>query len=458
MLDLLVCNGTVVTAHGSFDLDVGVEGGRVAGLFARGFAPAAAAVVDARGQLVLPGVVDAHVHCRAPERPDREDFGSATRAAAAGGVTTICEMPISTPSVHSAAVVRERRALGERECYVDFALWGAGGAPAEDVLAMAEEGVCAFKIFLHAPAPGRETAFAGLCVTDNYGLYRALANTRQTGLYCAVHAEDNDLIRVLTDDLRAAGRGDPAAHGESRPPFVENIAVGKLLMLADELGAPLYLPHISTAGAVDMVREAKACGMDVVLETCPHYLLFEESVIARVGPYGRINPPIRAQAEVDALWEGLLDGTVDVVASDHSPFVVAEKEPYWHDIWGALSGHPGLETLAPSLLSAALDGRLTFERAVEVLCERPAKALGLYPQKGTIVPGGDADLVLFDPQAEWAVDRTQMLTKARDTARLFDGATLRGRVTKTVVRGTVVYEDGRVVGPAGHGKFVKPRR
>jgi len=455
MLDLLVRNGTVVTARGSFALDVGVAGDTVAGLYAPGTAPAAAREMDAAGLLVLPGIIDTHVHCRAPESPEREDFASATQAAAAGGVTTMCEMPMSRPSAHNAAVVRARRELGEREGYVDFALWGAGGAPAEDVRAMAEEGVCAFKVFLHAAPAGREESFQGLCVTDNYNLYLALENIRQTGRYCAVHAEDNDLIRVLTDQLRAAGRGDPFAHGESRPPFVENVAVSKLLLLAEAMNAPLYLPHTSTAVAVALVREAKARGVDVVLETCPHYLFYDESVMARVGPYGRINPPIRPQAEVDALWDALRDGTVDVLGSDHAPYRVDEKEPYWQNIWGAQCGHPGLETLGPALLSAALEGRLPMERAVEVLAEGAARAFGFYPRKGTIIPGGDADLVLFDPRAEWRVDPSQMFTKARANVRLFAGETLRGIIVQTLVRGAVVYDRGRIVGRPGHGRFVR---
>lgn len=456
MLDLLIRNGEVVTTVGINALDVGILNGTIAGLYAPGTAPAAKEEIDAGGLLVLPGVVDAHVHCRAPGHPEYEDFGSATRAAAAGGVTTMCEMPVSSPSVHNAAIVRARRELGEKECYVDFALWGAGGASEDDVLAMAEEGVCAFKVFLHAAPAGRESEFEGICVTDNYGLFNTLANTRQTGRYCALHAEENDYIRVLTDRLKAAGRNDPAAHGESRPPFVENTAVSKLLLLAEELEAPLYLPHTSTAGAVAMVREARARGVDVVLETCPQYLFFDESVMERVGPFGRINPPIRSSLEVDALWEALFDSTLDIVSSDHSPFALSDKEPYWQNIWAAPSGHPGLETLGPSLFSEAVAGRVPWSRVVDVLSERPARVLGFYPKKGAIVPGADADLLLFDPKVEWVVKREEMFTRARDIARLFDDYQMHGKIKRTLVRGTTVYDNGEIVGQAGHGRFVRP--
>lgn len=456
MLDLLIRNGTVVTPQGSYRLDVGVADGRVAGLYATGTAPEHTSAVDAAGLLVLPGAIDAHVHTRAPFRPDREQFDAATSGAAAGGVTTICEMPMSLPPTNSAAVVRARREFCEQEGYVDFALWGAGGVSPDDLAGMAEEGVCAFKIFLHAPMPGREREFEGLYVSDNYGLYKALSAIRETGLYCALHAEDNDLIRVLEEDLKSAGRSDPAAHCESRPPFVEHIAVSKLLMLAGELESRLYLPHISTAGAVAMAREAKAEGVDVVVETCPHYLLCDDSVMERVGPYGKINPPVRDQEEVDGLWDGLLDGTVNIWASDHSGFTVDEKEPFWNDIWRAFPGHPGIETLVPLLLDQVVAGRLPVERAVAVLADGPARAFGFFPRKGAIVPGADADLVLFDPRGEWRIQRQRLFTKARELARLFDGMTLRGRVTRTYVRGELVYDGESIVGRKGHARFVRP--
>lgn len=456
MLDLLIRNGTVVTAHGSFALDVGVSRGSVAGLFDPGQAPAATTTIDASKQLVLPGFVDAHVHTRAPANPEREDFRTGTQAAAAGGVTTICEMPMSLPPANTAARVRDRREAGERDCYVDFALWGAGAAPAENIEAMAAEGVCGFKAFLHAAPPGREKNFEGVSLADDYQLYQAMLAIKPTGRYLAVHAEDEAFVRAGSERLQAAGRSDPTAHGESRPPFVENIAVAKLLFLAEALGVRLYLPHVSAAGAVELARRAKARGSDVVLETCPQYLLCDESVMARVGPYGRINPPIRPRPEVEALWQALVDGTVDVVASDHAPYLMEEKEPFWLNIWGAYCGHPGLETLGPSLLSECLAGRLPLERAVAVLSEGPAQAFGFYPRKGTIVQGGDADLVLFDPQAEWRVDRRGMFTKGWQGARLFDRAKLRGRIVRTLVRGEVVYEEGHIAGNPGHGRFVRP--
>lgn len=456
MLDRLIRSGTVVTPQGLFPLDLGIDGERVAGLYAPGTAPEAAEVIDAAGQLVLPGAIDAHVHTRAPFRPDREEFSAATSGAAAGGVTTICEMPMSLPPTNSAAVVRARRTFCEEHGFVDFALWGAGGVSPRDLEGMAEEGVCAFKIFLHAPMPGREREFEGLYVSDNYGLYKALAAIRATGRYCALHAEDNDLIRVLEEELKAAGRSDPAAHGESRPPFVEHVAVSKLLILAAELEARLYLPHISTAGALQMAAEAKAEDVDVVVETCPHYLLFDESVMAKVGPYGKINPPMRAPDEVEGVWEALRDGTVDIYASDHSGYTVDEKEPFWNDIWRAFPGHPGVETLVPVLLDKVLKGHLPWARALAVCCEGPAKAFGFYPRKGALLPGSDADLFLFDPAGEWRIEKEKLFTKSRANARLYDGMTLRGRITCTLVRGTVVYEQGNIVGREGYGRFVRP--
>lgn len=459
MLDLRVVGGTVVSGRRSEQLDVGVRDGQVVGLYSPGAAPDARETVEAGQLLVLPGIVDAHFHCRAPGHPEREDFDSGTQAAAAGGATTVLEMPIAWPGVHNAAILRERRQLGEQQAHVDFALWGGGGSDAEsDIRGMADEGAIGYKIFLHAAPAGREKEFEGLTAVDNASLFRALNRIRSTGLPIAIHSEDDELIQSFTSDLRAAGDTSPAAHERSRPDFVEAVAVSKVLLMAEALGARIHFPHISTAKAVQMVADAKRRGLPVTLETCPHYLLFDDSAVEKLGPFAKINPPLRPRVNQDALWAGIAAGTVDIVASDHAPYKFEEKEVGWKDIFAAPAGSPSIETMGPVLWDAAFSGRLTLNRAVELLSERPAEIFGLAPRKGFLTPGADADFVLLDPSAHWTVRVDELLTRSKRSAQLFEGRTFRGRIQATYLRGAPACRAGQIQNDQGAGRFVHPKR
>jgi allantoinase len=456
MLDALVTNGTLVNSRGRVQADLGISNGQIVGQYAPGAAPPSGRVFDATDLLVLPGIVDAHFHCRAPGHSEREDFSSGTQAAAAGGATTILEMPIADPGVHSGEILRARRELGESQAYVDFALYGGGGASPTDIRSMAVEGAIAFKIFLHAAPTGREKEFEGLTATDTASLYRAFQQIAPTRLPCAVHSEDDDLIEARTAELRAAGDVGPSSHERSRPSFVEALAVSKVLLLAEALDVRLHLPHISTARSVDLVRAARARGQRLSLETCPHYLLANSEDVERVGAFAKINPPIRPESDRLALWEAIREGSVDIIASDHAPYASAEKERGQAVIFEAPSGSPGVETMGPGILDRALAGELTLERAVDLLSQLPARLFDLYPRKGSLLPGADADLLFFDPAGRWQVDRSKLFTRSRDAARLFDGRTFQGRIRKTMVRGELIYEDGRIVGQPGYGRFLRP--
>ena len=457
MLDLRILGGTLVTARGQARQDVGIADGRIAGLYESGSAPEARETVDAGGLLVFPGFVDAHFHCRAPARPDREDFTTGTASAAAGGVTTVLEMPIADPGVHSAEIVRQRRALGERDAVVDFGLYGGGGADRSDIQGMAAEGVIGFKIFLHAAPPGREREFLGLTATDTPTLHRALSWIKDTGLPCAMHCEDNAVIEQRMAELRAAGRTDPSAHHASRPPFVEAVSVAQVLVLARDTGASVHFPHISTGWAAGMIAEAKAQGLPVTLETCPHYLLFDEESVGELGPYMKINPPIRAREDRVAMLELVRSGAVDVIGSDHAPYTIEEKERGWTDIFAAPSGSPSIQTMAPALLDRALAGELRLEDLARLLSEAPARRFNLA-RKGRLEPGADADLALFDPAGSWTVRLDDLFSTSRVSARIYDGRTYRGRITRTILRGRTVYQDGQITAEPGTGRFVRPAK
>jgi allantoinase len=455
-LDLVVTGGTVVAPTGRVVADVGVASGRIAAI-AEPATLRGAEEVDARGLWVLPGAVDAHFHVRAPAHPHREDWTSATCAAAAGGITTLLEMPISSPAAYTGAVVRARRELGERQAVVDFGLFAAPGTlERRDITSSVEEGAVAFKVFLHAAPPERLDEFTGICVTDSRTLYEAFRLVGTTGLGITAHCEDQGVL----DAVGAAYRGDvgPSAHPRLRPVEAEVVAVAQALAMSEATGTPVHVAHITSAAAVALVHSARRRGVRATMETCPHYLEFTAAAMEQHGPFAKVNPPLRGDNDRAALWHAVLDGSITLVASDHAPFTASEKAVGWTDIRPAPSGTPGVEMLLPYMMDRALRGTLTVEHAVALLSERPARLYGLAPRKGALAPGADADFVLFDPSGTWTVDRARLRTKARECAALWDGFVFAGRIHATYVRGRAVYQDGAVTGAPGWGRFVRPGR
>jgi len=456
-LGLAVVGGKVASEKGLYRADIGVRNGKIEQISSPGDLRAAEQSIDATDMLVMPGAIDIHWHCRAPDDPERGDFATESRAAAAGGATTVMEMPISKPACATPAIFRKRRALGEQDSYVNFALYGAPGTLGrDDVLGMAAEGAIGFKIFMIDPPAGREADFLGLCLPDEGDLFQALTLVKETGLRCSVHAESAPLVSYFTKAIRSSGRSDPMAHAESRPPIVEAIAITKLISMAEVIDVPVHIAHLSSRIGLDLVRQAQARGVPITAETCPQYLFFDKQSMLEAGPFAKINPPLREQTDVEALWSGLIDGTLTAVGTDHAPFFVEEKERGWDNIWEAPPGSPATETFLPVMMDAATKGRLTVAQVVRLVCASPAKLFGLYPQKGTIQIGSDADITVFDPQREWTVDPEKMHSKARFANRLYSGMKLTGRVCHTIVGGKEIYRMGDIVGERGDGAFVRP--
>jgi allantoinase len=458
MFDTLITHGQVVTETGIQSLDIALKDGVIAALVAPGTPLEAGEVIDAAGALVLPGAIDIHFHCRAPAYPERGDFATETRAAAAGGVTTIFEMPISKPCCATGDIFRARKALGSADAYVNFALYAAPGLlDRAEIADMAAEGAIGFKIFMTGAPAGRNDEFEGLCLPQVPELYQAMKLVAETGLVCAVHAENDQLLEWHTAQLRAAGRNDVPAHGESRPPHVEALAVATLFSLNETARMHLHIAHLSSKETLEVFRRFKAAGSTATAETCPHYLFFTEADLARVGPYAKINPPLRSQADQDALWGGLADGSLMAVTTDHSPFTVEEKERARTDIWRTPPGAPGVEELVLGMMDAALKGRLSIPQAVALISTNGAKRFGIYPQKGAIAVGADADLVLYDPTQTTTIHRDMLFSQARDCDKLYEGVAFQGRIARTFVNGQTVFRDGQVIGQRGWGKFVRPR-
>lgn len=451
-LDAKVVGGTVVTAERRRSgVSVGIADGRIAAVAAPEHVGPADRTIDADGRVVVPGVVDPHVHAREPGQEEREDFHTATSAAAAGGVTTVLAMPNTDPPIDSADRLRETERLGETKSVVDFACYGyVGPGGLEAIPELAAAGVVGFKAYLAISANDMATL-------DDGELLDAMAAVADADRRLAVHAENAAVVDRREARAREDGRNRPIDHARARPIVAETEAIARLVTFARETGCPVSVVHMSSGSGAELVAEAKADGVDVRGETCPQYLWFDEGALLEKGNAARINPPLRPAAERRRLWAAGIDGGgVDYLGTDHSPHTDAEKgaDDYFRDTWRVNSGFVGLESAVPAMLTLVNDGRLTLERWVELASRRPARVWGLYPRKGSLRVGTDADLTVVDPDTGWTLDRDRL--HSRSTTTPWDGESFVGAVETTIVRGTVVYEDGSVVGEPGHGTVVRP--
>ncbi|MCK4399414.1 allantoinase AllB [Candidatus Bathyarchaeota archaeon] len=445
-VDIVIKNGLLVLPSGITEGSVVVDGGRIVGVVRSG-EPSADRVVDAAGKVVLPGMVDMHVHLRDPGFPERENFESGTRAAAAGGVTTVVDMPNTVPAVVTVEAFKQKKRIVERKSLVDFAfIGGAGEVPTEDIIAVSEAGATAFKSFLIA-------RFKELAAND-YTLLRHMNTLSELDKPLLVHAENSNLVDMYMEEAKASGRTDPVAHCDFRPAIAEVEATMRCVTLAAETDVHLHICHMTAAGAVDMVEWAQAMGQAVTGETSTNYLLFTRETMEERGPYAKVDPPLRGKDDQLRLWEALNDGTIDVLASDHAPYTKEEKERGWENIFDAPSGGVVIETTLPLMLDAVNRDMISLERLVEVFSTNPAMMNGLYPKKGDIVLGADADLVVADMGKPFQIRGEDLQTIQKITP--YEGMKGKGAPVMTMVRGEIVYEDGQVVGKPGYGEFQRP--
>lgn len=460
MLDLILKNAKVYLEDRFVEgVSVGVQAGQIAAIAAPECMPEGARTLDLTGEYLIPGTIDTHMHVRDPGHTERGTFYTETMAAAAGGVTTILEQPISVPPQHNVEILERRIARAEAQCVVDFAFYGAaGGEYLEDIAQLAADGrIVAYKTFLHAPPEGREQEFQGLTMADDAQLYAGMRELAKTGLFCAFHAENNDMISANIRRLRAEGRVSPEYHCVSRPTVAEVTSVERILNFVRETGARVEIAHVSCPEVMELLRQAKKDGLPVYVETCPHYLFLTEEDMVKFGPYAKCNPPVRSRAQAEKLWDYVNDGTVDYMGSDHSPFLVEEKTRGLKDIFAAAAGFPGADLRLPLMLDAVAEGRTTLEKVVELLSVNPARCFGLYPTKGTIQVGADADFTLFRMDRHMVVDKARNYSHARDIAIPYDGRELKCAVTGTIVRGRAVMRDGVVDETAkAYGHLVIP--
>jgi allantoinase len=405
-------------------------------------------VLDAGSAWVLPGFVDAHVHCRSAEE---EGITATTRAAAAGGTTTLIDMPFDRPArpVNSLERLEAKVADIGREAIIDVGLYVTfpPTGPLDEIARMADGGAAGFKVSTIEVDPVRFPR-----IPDNR-FVEAFREIARTGRPVAAHQENQEIIFAEAARFHAEGRTAPLDHALSRPAVAETEAAGRLLEFAHCTGAHLHMVHGTVARTFDLIQwNRSAQGVRATGETCLQYLLLTEKALTRQGGRVKCNPPLRRADDVARLWEYLADGRIDIVTSDHSPYPLFRKEtPNIFDAW---AGIPGAETLGPLLFSAGVaTGRIGLDRFLELVCSGPADVFG-FSRKGRLAEGADADFVLFDPLEHWTVRDDDLHYQVGVTP--YAGMDVTGKVRQTWVRGRKVYMDGKVIGSPGTGSFVRP--
>jgi allantoinase len=437
--DFIIASERVVTPAGVRPAGVAVRDGRIAGVGAYGDRPAGVRVVDVGDRAVLPGLVDTHVHINEPGRTEWEGFDTGTRAAAAGGVTTIVDMPLnSIPATTSVESFDAKLAAARGRCHVDAGFWG-GVVPGNDssLEGLAARGVLGFKCFM---SPSGVDEFEHVGEAD---LRAAMPVLARLGLPLLVHAEWPALLAA------AEPSADPRSHRTwlaTRPPESEHAAIALLIELARAHRVHIHVVHLASAGALDALRAARREGLPVTVETCPHYLTFCADEIADGATAYKCAPPIRGRDNREALWDALGRGDLDLVATDHSPAPAALKGIEHGDFLRAWGGIASLQLGLPVIWTGAASRGYTLEHLARWLAAAPARLAGLTDRKGSIEVGRDADLVVFDPDASFVVDPETLLHRHPITP--YAGMRLRGVVEQTILRGNVVYSDGTLAASA----------
>jgi dihydropyrimidinase len=451
-VSLLIRNGTVVTATGILDADVLVDGERIAALLPRDAGPVDADIIDATGKYVLPGGIDVHTHMEMPFGGtfSSDTFETGTRAAAFGGTTTIVDFAVQAKGTSLLATLDKWHAKADGNCAIDYGFHmivsDVNDQTLKEMDACVAAGVNSFKMFM---------AYPGVFYATDGEILLAMQRAATIGATVMMHAENGIAIDELVAQALAAGRTQPIYHGLTRPPELEGEATNRAIALATVTGCPLYIVHLSAAHALSAVTQARDEGRNVFAETCPQYLYLSLDDLGRPGFEGAkyvASPPLRTRDHQAALWQGLRAGDLSIVSTDHCPFCMKEKELGRDNFAKIPNGIPGVEHRMDLLHQGVVNRELSVMRWVEVACTTPARMFGLYPRKGVIAPGSDADIVIYDPVA------TQVLSAATHHMNVdysaYEGIEITGQVETVLSRGRVIVADGAWRGDPAHGTFL----
>ena len=447
IMDLIIKNGTLIDSKGYYSADIAVKDGKIAAV-GKDLPESGAKIVDAAGMYVLPGAIDVHTHLAMPfgGTISSDDYFAGTRAAACGGTTTVFDFALQDFDEKLPDTVYRRNAIAAPQAAVDYAFHvgvkDVRGALLNSMDDAVKMGVTSFKVFM----------VYDFGVTDGV-FYQVLEKAKECGAQISVHAENNEMVNLLTKRYLEEGKTSAWYHYMSRPEFVEAEADYRAISWAKSLNASLYIVHLANKAGVEMVTKAKDEGFEIYAETCPHYLEFTNEVYKREDGRNFVcSPPIKGADSQEALWNAIRRGDIDTIATDHCPFQSYEKDWGKDDFSKIPNGCMAIENMYPYMLSAANTGRITFQKAVELCCENPARIFGCA-DKGSLKPGKDADIVIYDPKMDFTVTQEKMHSDCDHT--IWEGVELHGYPVQTYSRGRLVYEKGEFLGEAGWGKFIK---
>jgi dihydroorotase len=456
-VDLIVRGGEVWSPGGFVQADIAVNQGKVVALGRPPFFPEADRVIDAAGKVIIPGLVDTHTHHRDPGFTHKEDLTTATQAAAAGGVTLSVGMPNVNPPTTSVELYRDLIEMSKKKALVDFNHNPSGTVP-DQIPRLAEAGCLAFKIFMVKDTGRDYPHMPGIGLHNHGDLFRCFEEVANTGLPLMVHPHDQDLMDEIEQRYWKRGDRSPQAYAKAYRDFdgiIWDTAIATLIRFQKAAGTRLHILHMTTPGGLEMAKRAKEEGRAVTVEVNPWALFLGSwANVEKLGPYclGFWVP----EAHVEALWRGIEDGTVDVIGTDHAPHTKEEKDIGWKDMWKSPGGEPQIQDYLKLFLTAVNEGKLTLDKVVRITSYNPARIFGVYPRKGLIQPGSDADIVIVDMKRVETISNETTYTRVGWTP--YHGRQVKGVPVATLVRGKIVMENGKVVGKPGDGEFITPLR
>ncbi|MEM3745566.1 MAG: dihydroorotase family protein [Candidatus Bathyarchaeia archaeon] len=441
-VDLVLKNAKVCLPDRVAEAGIAIDDGRIVRVAKEANLPSASERMDLDGMLILPGAIDVHVHLRDQELSYKEDFYSGTCAAAHGGVALVIDMPNNKPVTASSKALRERMSIASGKIVVNTSFYSAFPEDIDEIKEIASVGARAFKIFL-------SHRVGGINPDEEEKVIEAFREAAYNGLPIAVHAEDGEILRERVKRLRLDGRDDFDAFHEAHSPDVEIRGIRRAVRLAKESGAHVHVCHVSTAEGLRIIGEAKSSGLSISSEVTPHHLLLSKKYMDKSGGIALANPPLRSPEDVSYLQWALRRGLIDMVASDHAPHALEEKERA--SVWDMPAGIAGLETMLPLMLTMVNKGQISIQTLIKVLAENPSRIFRLKG-RGILKEGAYADLTVVDMKRESIIDSSEFYSKAKFSP--FDGWAVKGMPVKTFVNGVLVMDDGEIMVKPGHGKII----
>ena len=441
-VDLVLCNGKIDIKETIITAGVAIDEGRIIKIAKKTNLPSASENIDLEGCFILPGLIDAHTHLRDQRQSYEEDFSSGTAAAAAGGITLCLDMPNNEPVTMDSRSLRERMRTAKNKILTNVAFYSAFPEYSKEIPHVVEAGAVAFKLFMTRQIGGTD-------IDSDEALEETFQKAKQSGVPIAVHAEDKASLESTEEELKLTKHDDFNAYLKAHSPTVEEKAVSRILLLMEKTKVHVHFCHISSEPGLDAVLDGKKSGLPVSCEVTAHHLLMSSNDLKHHGTIALCDPPLRSFKDIEALWEALSRGLIDIIASDHAPHLFEEKKA--ESVWDVKPGFPGLETTVPLILTQINEGRLSMADLVRLMAEKPAEVFHLN-KRGRIAEGYNADITVVDMHRKYRIDASKFYSKAKYSP--FDGCRVKGRPVRTYVNGKLVMEDGEIVAKPGLGQVV----